>query len=81
MGQATVAPLRYAHAPYAYDLSEFQDALVAGGVLRQAELGGGTVGAMKMSGCFEVGIDMLKQDIHIFLAAVPDYQAGQVPIA
>jgi hypothetical protein len=34
-----------------------------------------------MSECFEVGIGMLKDDIHTFLAAVPDYQEGQVPVA
>jgi len=79
--QATVAPLRYAHVPYTYDLGGFQDALLARGVLRQAALGGGVIGAVKMSHCFEVGIDMLKQDIHTFLAAPPDYQEGQVPVA
>jgi aminoglycoside 3-N-acetyltransferase len=79
--QATVAPLRYSHVPYAYDLRGLQEALTACGALRQAPLGGGTVGTVKMSECFEVGIGMLKDDIHTFLAAVPDYQEGQAPVA
>lgn len=81
VAQATVAPLRYAHVPYAYDLRKFQAALGARGALREAALGGGMIAAMKMSDCFEVGIDMLKSDIHSFLAAPPDYQEGQVPVA
>lgn len=78
--QATVAPLRYSHLPYSYDLRGLQDALAARGALREVALGGGTIGAVKMSECFEVGVEMLKRDIHSFLAAPPDYQEGQVPV-
>lgn len=79
--QATVAPLRFAHVPYSYDLRGLQDALAERGSLHEAELGGSAIRSVKMSECFEVGVEMLKSDIHTFLAAAPDYQEDQVPVA
>lgn len=73
--------LRYAHCPVEYALSRFQQKLRDSGDLRETALGGGSVKAVRMSRCFESGVDSLKQDIHYFLDRVPDYDESQVPLA
>lgn len=74
-----VAPLRYTHLPFLYETSRFEDLCRQRGILRETPLGGGTVMAVRMHDCFEVGIEALSQDIHFFLAAPPDYSADQIP--
>jgi aminoglycoside 3-N-acetyltransferase len=75
-----VTLLRYTHCPVKYNLSKFEAILRDSGVLREANLGGGALIAIRMDKCFSIAVEALKEDIHFFLDEIPNYVPGQVPV-
>lgn len=81
VSQYSSAPLRFHHCPVTYDLSRLQNALQERGYLKEVQVGKcGRLRLLKMSDCFEVGMSMLKEDLHAFLASPPEYKTDQIPL-
>lgn len=76
-----IAPLRYAHLPIRYNPARFTQRCRDAGILREVPLGDGHVMAVRMRPCFEAGMAALREDMHIFLDAPPDYDNARVPRA
>jgi aminoglycoside 3-N-acetyltransferase len=63
-----------------FDYRRYIDALAAQGEIGSAALGGGTVYVVDTRRQIEIGFDLLKQDIHAFLAHPPRYVPGRIPL-
>ena len=74
-----IAPLRYAHLPIRYDPRKPEALCREHGILRETRLGGGPVMAVRMQDFLPVVMDALDQDVHFFLAEVPDYDSAKLP--
>lgn len=80
IAQPVTSLLRYRGVPVHYDLSRLERLLSEQGALRETNLGGGKMMAVRMDRCFALGMECLKRDIHFFLAERPAYVPDQLPV-
>ena len=71
--------VRYLDYSIAIDLSRYQRELIRRGVGRTASCGRHLVQAVRAQDAFDVGVEMLENDVFSFLLSAPTFRSGEIP--